>query len=486
MNNSITRILSLSFLSLAASLPATGQEIMSGEAEIRNLDVSRAGNSLNVDMSVDITAMTVGGDETVILTPVIVNGDRSLDLPSVEIMGRRAYMHYLRNGEQTVTGNAAGTARSLRRWQRLGRQQSVAYSASAPFEKWMRGATLVIREESCGCDDTPLAIGSTHVGRVLYTPYTPQYMLSFIAPEAEPVKVREESFSAHINFKVDKHDILVDYRENAAELASIVESVTRVGKDSDLTVTSISIDGWASPEASENYNLTLSQRRADALADYIADNTDVDRDIINATGRGEDWNSFRTRVVEMTTLLDQDKVLEIIDNGAMSPDEKDAALKQLIPPAIYTRLMNEVYPGLRRNDYRIVYNVRNFDVEQARALLDSDPGKLSLSEMYRVAALYEKGSAEYDHVMAVAVRTYPAQTAAVVNAAARMIEAGDYDGALSLLEKAPDNAYVLNARGLAYARSGDADKAREAWTRAAQQASAEAEHNLAELEKSME
>ena len=476
----------MSLLMVAPSIPAAGQEIMSGEAEIYDLDASRAGNSLNVAMSLDITALTVGGDETVILTPVIEKDDRSIDLPPVEIRGRRAYMHYLRNGEQPITDNAARTARSVRRWQRLGKEQRIDYSAAVPFERWMRGATLAIREESCGCDDTPLALGTTQVGRVLHTPYTPQFVISFVEPEPEPVKTREESFSAYINFKVDKHDILVDYKDNAAELAAITESVNRVGEDSDLTITSISIDGWASPEAPESYNLALSQRRADALAEYIADNTDTGDALITAKGHGEDWVNFRAYAVALPQLLDREKVLAIIDDGAMSLDEKDAALVKLIPPTIYHRLIGEIYPRLRRNDYRIVYNVRSFDVQEARAMLDSAPKKLSLSEMYLVAGLYEKGSAEYNHVMEVAARTYPTEVAAAVNAAAVMIEVGDYDGALALLEKAPSTAPVLNAQGLAYARRGDIGKAREAWTQAAQQASADAKHNLAELEKSME
>ena len=42
---------------------------------------------------------------------------------------------------------------------------------------------------------------------------------------------------------------------------------------------------------------------------------------------------------------------------------------------------------------------------------------ISLGEMYKVAGSYKKGSAEYNHVMEVAAKTYPTQTAAAVNAA---------------------------------------------------------------------
>lgn len=470
----------------AAVFPAAAQQIMDGEAEIRDLKVNDDGKTISINMAVDVTTLDVGGDETLILTPVIENKGRSVELPAIEIMGRRAYIHYLRRDEQTISDNAAYVDRVARRSQRLEGQQIIPYSATITSEKWMRNASIGMREESCGCDDTPLALGTSPLAVNVYTPYVPQYMLAFVEPDPEPVKTREESLTAYVNFMVDKHDILTDYKDNASELASIVESIERVDNDSDLTITSITIDGWASPEAPEAYNLALSERRAAALADYMAANTDVERAKITATGRGEDWVNLRKRVVETPKLLDQDKVLAIIDDESMSLDEKDAALERLIPPTIYQRLMNEMYPSLRRNDYHIIYNVRNFDVEEARALLDSDPEKLSLSEMYRVAGLYEKGSAEYNHVLEVAARTYPTQVAAAVNAAARLIEAGDYDGALSLLEKAPNDARVLNARGLAYARGGDADNARRMWTEAAKLGSAEAEHNISELDKSLE
>ena len=433
-------------LAAAAALPVTAQQIMDGEAEIRDLDVNDDGNTVTVNMTLDVTTLEVGGDETLILTPVIENNGRSVELPAIEIMGRRAYIHFLRRDEQTISENAAYADRTARRSQRLAGEQLIPYSATVASEKWMRDAEIGIREESCGCDDTPLALGTSPLAVILHTPYEPQYLLAFVEPDPEPVKTREESLSAYVNFKVDKHDILTDYKNNASELASIVESIERVDDDSDLTITSITIDGWASPEAPEAYNL----------------------------------------VVETPKLLDQDKVLAIIDDQTMSLDEKDAALKRLIPPTIYQRLMNEMYPSLRRNDYRIIYNIRNFDVQEARALLDSDPKKLSLGEMYRVAGLYEKGSAEYNHVLDVAARTYPTQVAAAVNAAARLIEAGDYDSALSMLEKAPNDARVLNARGLAYARGGDADSARRTWSEAVKLGSAEAKHNIAELEKSLE
>ena len=183
-------------------------------------------------------------------------------------------------------------------------------------------------------------------------------------------------------------------------------------------------------------------------------------------------------------MLNQDKVLAIIAKDGLSLDEKESQLKKLEPVAIYNRLLDELYPRLRRNDYHIIYNVRNFDLEEARALVDSNPRKLSLGELYKVAGSYEKGSKEYNHVMEVAAQTYPSVVAAAVNAAAVKMEAKDYDGALAILSKsAQDDSRILVAQGNAYVAKDEVEKAREAWSKAAQKGNADAKHNLAELEK---
>ena len=100
-------------------------------------------------------------------------------------------------------------------------------------------------------------------------------------------------------------------------------------------------------------------------------------------------------------------MLRVIDECTGDRDACEKKLQQIEPPTIYQRLLNEVYPLLRRNEYRIVYNVRNFNIEEARRMVDERPDLLSLTEMYKVAASYEKGSADYDKVMRTAARLYP-------------------------------------------------------------------------------
>ena len=159
-------------------------------------------------------------------------------------------------------------------------------------------------------------------------------------------------------------------------------------------------------------------------------------------------------------------------------------MKELVPATIYQRLMAEIYPRLRRNDYRIIYNVRNFNMEEARNLIKSAPSKLSLTEMYKVAGSYAKDSKEYNEVMAIANKTYPATASAAVNYAALQISLDQYDAALATLAKSvQSDGGVLNAQGYAYAVKGETQKALEVWQRAASMGNADAKHNMAEMNK---
>ena len=469
-------------------LPASAQQIMEGTGEVRNLNVKRDGKSVAVDMDIDITKIEVGKDETLVLVPTIVNGDKSLELPGVEIMGRRAYLYFLRNGEVTATENPFYAERVAKRAVRkAGTEQMVDYSTTVAFDEWMRGANVTVKEQSCGCKPELLALGDNKVGDFGNEIYNPNYRISFIEPVPEPFKTREESFTAYINFYVDKYNIVEKYKNNEGELAGMINSIKKVDDDEDLSITSITIEGWASPEATQQHNKILSQNRANSLADYVSKQTGISRETITAIGCGEDWAGLKREVEATPMLLDQKKVLAIIDRTDLTQDQKDKMLEELVPPTIYQRLLGELYPRLRRNDYRILYSVRNFDLEEARGLIDTAPKKLSVSEIYKVAGSYEKGSKEYNHAMEVAARTYPKNVPAAVNQAAIELAAKDYDAALKTLQASDtSDARVESLMGNIYAAQGDLDKAAKAWKSAADKGNADAQHNTTELTKYLE
>ncbi len=474
-------------IALAVASAVSAQPIMDGQAEVKNLSIGRNGSQLIIDFDIDVTNLEVGADETVILTPTIEGAGQSIELPSVELMGRRAYMYYRRNDEQSITSSPLHIGRAPKRAERKSGDQTIDYTTSIAFAAWMRESKVSIKQNSCGCDPELLALGTTPMMQITHERHKPQYVLSLITPEPEPIKTRSEAMSAYINFVVNKYDILENFKDNATELSSVIESINKVKQDADFTITSIHIEGWASPEGSMSHNQLLSQNRANSLADYVARKTGFERSKIVVDGRGEDWNGLRELVVKEIEAETKAKILAVIDDASLSLDQKDARLKALVPPTIYRGLLNDLYPRLRRNDYQIEYSVRNFNLEEARQVIKNDPSKLSLDEMYRVAGSYPKGSADYNYAMLVAARIYPTAVAAAIDAASIQINNGEWDAALQTLAKSDtSDARIIAAQGYAYAGKGDVEKARTAWEKAAAMGNADAKHNLAELLKSLE
>ena len=84
---------------------------------------------------------------------------------------------------------------------------------------------------------------------------------------------------------------------------------------------------------------------------------------------------------------------------------------------------------------------------------------LSLNQMFRVARLYPEGSAEFNHVIAIARKYYPDDTVANLNAAVAALKAGELKTACEYLSKAGDSPEAENARGVFAAAEGNFEQA---------------------------
>ena len=148
----------------------------------------------------------------------------------------------------------------------------------------------------------------------------------------------------------------------------------------------------------------------------------------------EDWEGL-TKRVETSSLADKDKILEIIH--ADEPKDWDAREWKLKKLPSYQTMLREIYPALRHSDYAVKYTIRNFTVEEAKALIYTDPKQLSLNEMFQVAQTLEPGSEAYREVFEIAVRMYPNDPVSNLNAAMNAIAVGRIDAARRYLTKAP-------------------------------------------------
>ena len=224
--------------------------------------MERSGDYLKVSMDIRLSGLDVESNRAVLLTPVVVKDDNQLALPSVGVYGRNRYYHYVRNGQSMLSGKDETSYRTSQA------PDSVAVEQVIPFEEWMDGAQLMLWRRDYGCCSRVMG-QSRSVLAAYHEPakYVPQFV--YVRPEAVKVKSRSLSGSAYIDFVVNRTDIRPDYRRNQVELGKIQATIDSVKNDADITITSVFIKGYASPEGAYVANERLAQGRTESLKAYV-------------------------------------------------------------------------------------------------------------------------------------------------------------------------------------------------------------------------
>lgn len=462
---------------------AWAQDTRLSGINIENQAAVKQHDQVSISFDISLDALQVKRNNMLVLTPVLKSNENALDsiaLPPVVVAGKKRNKILNRKevlGEQLPLADdpVAVVAR------KNNSEQSVHYNVAVPYRPWMQDASLSLQHEVSGCADCISLLGEELVVRnILPVPYQPVYRLTYVMPEAE-VKTRSDRHTATFNFVVDRWELRRDYKGNAAQFDEVDRVVGDIRNNPDFGITEFAIHGYASPEASMPHNRMLAQNRANAFADYLVSKFGIERNRFTVTGHGEDWDGLR-KAVAASSLADKQAILDIIDNVS-NPDARDARLMKLSGGETYRTLLNSYYPPLRRTEYVVVYNVRPFNVEEAREIIKTNPKLLSLNEMYLVAQSYPAGSKEFKEVFDIAVRLYPDSDIAILNSASADIESGNMDGAIERMNRIADSPKVWNNLGVAYVRKGDINKAKDYFTKAVDEGDNDARVNLEELQK---
>ena len=432
---------------------AEGQERVSS-TQIKSTEASlvRSGRKVTAALTLDLTDLKLKSNEASIYTPMIVKGSDTLRLKGIGVYGRTRWYQYERFGRRPLSGEGE---QMYKYGDRPGR---VVYSESADYRSWMNGSELIIERTDYGCCGL-LNGGVSQVQAMLADPRVQAYepVFRYQAAIAEKEKTRELSGRAYIDFPVNLTVIYPDYRKNSIELAKIIGTIDSVRNDKDITVKSLSIKGFASPEGPYDNNIRLAKGRTEALKQYVQSLYRFEEGFIQTSYEPEDWEGLREYVVQ-SGIPYREGILALIDSG-LEPDAKNTKIQTTYPEQ-YRFLLNTVYPGLRHSDYRIEYTIRGFsDVAEIAEVMRTHPSKLSLNEMYLLAQTYAPGSDAYNEIMETAVRMYPNDETALINAAYSAMQRGDMNSAERYLSKAGTGHEVLYARGVLAGMEKDYERA---------------------------
>ena len=328
--------------------------------------------------------------------------------------------------------------------------QRVSYTDVVNNEPWHKGAEVWLECDLCGCGDT-LKSQQALIGRLKSDPI-------FFYADAVPApvkKVRNLHGTAFINFVVDRWEMKPDYMNNRRELRKITDTLDVMTRDPNIAVKQIKIHGWASPESPYEHNRMLATNRAQSLTDYVRHTYNLPASVFaKPEATPENWVGLREAVTKLTTstLPHRAEILAIID-GDRDPDTKEWIIKTKYPQD-YQYLLRNIYPHLRRSDYEITFEYKEFTLDEAKEIYKTKPYQLSVRELWEVANTFEPGSDDYNRAIQTAVNLYPDNAEAAVNLANIALRQNDLLKAETLLERAGDSAEADNARAVLHMKQG--------------------------------
>lgn len=460
----------------ACPMVVLGQTRYLENLTLENTKVEKVGRSVRVEADIRVDGVELNRQQALRLVPVLVSADGSqhMELKPMILEGK------IRK-KVTERKIALGTISEddiVRIKRQNGKPQTVDYHAEVPFNRWMVNGRLELRAYITGCAECSEGDEVLAAGNIL--PYQAPVLVTspFIQPEDEEVKRRAEVKMARLEYPVNGYKVLPNFRKNRAELDNVQHSLETVKQNLNLTVTGIYVTGYASPEGTMAYNQRLSQQRAETFAAYVQkQNPELKKELWHVVWKGEDWDGFVAQVAQAEGWPARTKVQEAIGQCGDNLDACEWKIRQQLSKDDYRYVIDELYAPLRRNEYRIEYNVRNFTIEEAKEILKTRPDLLSVAEIQRVADSYGRNSEGYRKALDIAVRTYPDNTTARNNAALAAVETEHYAEAIALLKEAQDGA-SLNLLGVAYWKNNQPAEAKTALQKAADTGYAVATNNL--------
>lgn len=424
-------------LCLAMALPAGAQKYYNDAISITDVSLWQQGESLYIDMQIDMRNLKVDNDRTLTLTPMLVRADRNLVLPEIIINGRRRQKAYVRSMALNSETNLGVPSN---------KKEVLSYTQIIPYQPWMENASLNLEENLCGCgghqevltqEPIPNEI-STEIKRLSAI----HPILSHIQLPADRLEVRSKQYEAHLEFPVNKSVILPDYMNNKSELQNIQKMLSETLNDKGLNVKGIYIEGFASPEGALKLNEQLSVKRAEALKNYLTAQGQIPAGLCHVSFGGENWDGL-VKALESSTLKEKTTLLDIIEQTSDIALRKQK-LKNVNGGASYRVMLRELYPALRKVNCRVDYTT---DITIAAQADDEDTN---------------------------------------LNAAATALSERNLTAARQYLEQSnPQTAEYANNNGAYYLLNGQPEQAIIEFNKAIQKGSEAARSNLAEMEKVM-
>jgi outer membrane protein OmpA-like peptidoglycan-associated protein len=350
--------------------------------------MTRSGGNVTIAFMFNAGAKATRSTYNLMVEPVLRGGFNELELTPIVIQGRRSKVidarHELISPANYNLPSAVYMAPGT----------STQYSVTVPYADWMRGSQLVFDGVSVGCCSSKEVELGLLAENVLYAepqtgimltevresvPQTVGAMLAeqypFVASEAQYDEIvraaggdrrkleqmliddaREGSVSVYFGQGLRMIDS--DFADNNQNLVELISAVRAIMAAKDSEISRIVIAGFASPEGSMELNDRLAGDRAEAVSEFLVENSSVDPYQIDRYNMGVDWQGLRELVAD-SRMPQRRRILDILDNVPVWDSGHNAGrqgeLMRLDGGQPYRYMLQNFFPQLRQAAYIKVY-----------------------------------------------------------------------------------------------------------------------------------
>ena len=359
-------------LFLATNNTAAGRDSRK-EITVSGFELMQQPGTVTIDFTMTIGSKATRNTNNLTVIPVLTNGTVSMGLRPVIVRGKRAKL-LLERRYIASPHTMAGYTEMLDDAIVTSNGQSLHYNVTFPFAEWMPGSVLFldgVDEGCCSAVRTNLGLIADRLmqpeanfyaeedivipGRLKTTGDKLAEMFPFVRPAGDEQYSRD---GVTVYFHQAKHNIDRDYRRNNESLINILSVVRELEESGDSEVERIVIAGFASPEGTYNFNLGLSERRAEAVRKFIYDNSFLRTDKLSIYVGGEDWEGLRA-MVAASDMYEKYAVLNIIDSAPLWDSwegrGREGELMRLYDGQPYRYMYKNFFPELRNAAYITVY-----------------------------------------------------------------------------------------------------------------------------------
>lgn len=247
-------------------------------------------------------------------------------------------------------------------------------------------------------------------------------------------KVISEKYTADIHFLINQANIRANQTDKA-DYIDLNKKLMEANAAPDQEIAGITINSYASPEGSIEFNTQLAEKRETNTTQLIENQLKKDKITefgeLTASFTPEDWEGFE-KLVEKSNIQDKDLILSVLK---MYPDpmEREREIRNL--SSVFDELADQILPQLRYSRVMATINTLGKSDQELLRLFNTDPSKLTEDEMLYLATLTDDNMKKME-VYDQACQTHSKDYRSFNNLGVTQWVAGDYEGSQANFEHA--------------------------------------------------